>query len=584
MLPAAPGRLSTTTDWPSPAAMPCATTRAVVSVLPPGAKPTTKRTARSGFQSAPCAAVVGGLAAAAAGTSVASRLRRCIVSSRPGFTTSRAADPERERGFAAHPLRPSGHFGRSIDDDGFAERNAAIQAPQGPACATPAHAAGAAAGAASVDRDREGTVPDDRGIQQQTTQSNSTQPAAGASSRGALAGVRVVDLTQFEAGTSCTQALAWLGAEVIKVEEPGRGEQGRRASADRPDADSYYFMVLNANKRSVTANLKSEKGRAVLRRLIEKGDVFIENFAPGAVERLGFGWEEVRRINPRIIYAQIKGFAEDGPYASYPAFDMIAQAAGGVMSITGEPDGRPIKPGVTLGDTGAGLHLALGILAALIQRNATGEGQRVTVAMQEAMVNFCRIAFAAQLISGRTAGRHGNQSMIGTNAPSEAYPCAPGGPNDYCFIYTSRAAEHQWEKLLKVIGREDLKTDPRFDGPFARCNNHEALDAIIAEWTRQHDKHTVMRMMGDAGVPAGAVLDCRELENDPHLRRREVFVEVDHPVRGKFVIPGWPVKMSGSQVPVEPPPVLGADTEAVYGGLLGLSMDEIAALRAEKAI
>lgn len=426
-------------------------------------------------------------------------------------------------------------------------------------------------------------MPNDDSLAQ-TAGGKQQQPSTAHAQAGALAGLRVIDLTQFEAGTSCTQSLAWLGAEVIKVEEPARGEQGRRASADRPDADSYYFMVLNANKRSVTANLKSEKGRDLLRRLIEKGDVFIENFAPGVIERLGFGWEEVRKINPRIIYAQIKGFAEDGPYASYPAFDMIAQATGGVMSITGEPDGRPLKPGVTLGDTGAGLHLAVGILAAIIQRNRTGEGQRVTVAMQEAMINFCRIAFAAQLISGRTAQRYGNQSMIGANAPSESYPCAPGGPNDYCFIYTSRAGEHQWERLLKVIGREDLKNDPRFADPHARFRNHEALDAIIAEWTRKHDKHTVMKLMGDAGVPAGAVLDTGELVNDPHLRRREIFAEVDHPVRGKFVIPGWPVKMSASHIPVAPPPVLGADTEAVYGELLGLSKDEIAALRAEKAI
>jgi formyl-CoA transferase len=399
------------------------------------------------------------------------------------------------------------------------------------------------------------------------------RPAPARAQGGALAGIRVIDLTQFEAGTSCTQSLAWLGAEVIKVEEPNRGEQGRRASADRPDADSYYFMVLNANKRSVTCNLKSEKGRELLRRLIGKGDVFIENFAPGAIERLGFGWEEVRRINPRIIYAQVKGFAEDGPYGNYPAFDMIAQATGGVMSITGEPDGRPLKPGVTLGDTGAGLHLALGILAAIIQRSRTGEGQRVTVAMQEAMVNYCRIAFAAQLISGRTPQR-----------AERGLSLRAGRANDYCFIYTSRAGEHQWERLLKVIGREDLKADPRFADPHARYRNHVALDAIIAEWTRKHDKHTVMRLMGDAGVPAGAVLDCGELVNDPHLRRREVFVEVDHPVRGRFVIPGWPVKMSASRVPVMAPPVLGADTEAVYGELLGLSADEIAALRAEKAI
>src|SRR5262252_3455481 len=313
--------------------------------------------------------------------------------------------------------------------------------------------------------------------------------------RGALHGVRVVDLTQFEAGTSLTQTLAWLGAEVIKVEEPTKGEQGRGASTDKKGVDSHYFMLLNANKRSVTANLKTEKGRALLRGLIEKADVFAENFAPGVIERLGFGYDVVREINPRIIYVSVKGFGDDGPYRNYLAFDMIAQATGGAMSITGEPDGRPIKPGPTIGDTGTGLHGAIGVLAALYQRQFTGEGQRIQCAMQDCVINYGRISYAAQYLWGHAAPRMGNQSIMGTNSPSETYPCKGGGPNDYCYIYTSRATSEHWDRLLKFIGREELVGDSRFATAQMRFKHRDEVDVMISNWTRKFDKHTVMKML-----------------------------------------------------------------------------------------
>jgi formyl-CoA transferase len=397
--------------------------------------------------------------------------------------------------------------------------------------------------------------------------------------------VTVVDLTQFEAGTSCTQSLAWLGANVIKVEEPTRGEQGRSASAERPGLDSFYFMYLNSNKRSVTANLKHEKGRELLRALIKKADVFVENFAPGVIEKLGFSFDEVRKINPSIIYAQIKGFAPEGPYGKYPSFDMIAQAVGGAVAITGEEGGRPLKPGVTLGDTGTGLHCAIGILAALYQRKVTGKGQRIEVAMQEAVINFSRIAFARQALKGDPAPRVGNQSILGVTAPSELFPCKGDGPNDYCFVYTSRSPlNHQWHKLLTVIGRPELIGDKRFESPEARWDNRVEVDAMIANWTKNHDKFAVMKILGEAGVPAGAVVSTMDLTEDPFLNQREAFVMVKHPVRGDMKMPGWPVKMTESYVKSTAAPLLGADSEAVYGELLGLQPAELRALKDEKAI
>lgn len=402
--------------------------------------------------------------------------------------------------------------------------------------------------------------------------------------RPALAGVRVVDLTQFEAGTSCTETLAWLGAEVIKVEEPKRGDQGRAASTERPGVDSYYFLLLNANKRSVTCNLKDPRGRDILCRLIEQADVFVENFGPGVIERLGFDYDAVSRVNPRIIYTQIKGFGTGSPYQDYLAFDMIAQAVGGAMSTTGEANGRPLKPGPTIGDTGTGLHAAIGILGALYQRQSTGRGQRIEVAMQDAVINFCRIAYSSQMMWGTPAPRVGNRGVLGTNAPSEAYPCKGGGPNDYCYIYTTRAANHHWERLLHVIERDDLVDDPRFKDNTDRWEHRDEVDEVIKPWVAQRTKREVMETLGKAGIPAGAVFDTSELISDPYLRERGMFATVEHPARGQVTMPGWPVKMSESCVPVAAAPLLGQDNVDVYGQLLGYTAEQVQALHAEEVI
>jgi formyl-CoA transferase len=408
----------------------------------------------------------------------------------------------------------------------------------------------------------------------------------GASSPGhttALQGLRVIDLTQFEAGTSCTQLLAWLGAEVIKIEPPLKGEQGRYSSTE-PGVDSHYFLQLNANKKSITLNLKSEAGRQLLGRLIKVGDILVENFAPGVMEKFGFGPDEVHQINPGIVFARIKGFAPEGPYAGFLAFDPIAQAAGGALSITGEPTGRPLKPGPNFADSGAGLHCTIGILAALNQRHHTGRGQVVDVAMQDCMINFMRIAYAAQAMFEKPAVRTANQSIFAGTSPSEVYRCKGDGPNDYCYIYTTRAGNTQWHKVLEVIGRQDLLGDPRFETPALRAQHASIIDAIISEWTRERDKLEVMRCMGEAMVPASAVFDTMELWSDPHLRERGTFVSFEHPKRGTLTIPGNMIKLSDSKVPVSCPPELGQFNDAIYGDLLGMSAAQIEGLRQAKVI
>jgi formyl-CoA transferase len=404
----------------------------------------------------------------------------------------------------------------------------------------------------------------------------------------ALDGIQVLDLTQFEAGTSCTETLAWLGADVIKVEKPGTGEQGRYSSRERPDRDAFYFILLNANKRSVTLNLADERGKGILRTLIRKADVFIENFAPGAIERLGFDPEAVRAINPRIVYARIKGFGPGSPHERYLVYDSVAQAAGGAVSITGESmDRTPVKPGPNMADTGSGLHAVIGILAALFDRERTGVGQTVEISMQEAVINFCRVAYAQQFRTGQPAKRLGTKNQLMASSPSGLYPCKPGGPNDYCFIYGSRAGDagnRQWQRLLEAMGRHDMIGDPRFTSPELRYEHMEIVDQAITDWTMTKSKHEVMKHLGEAMVPVGAVFDTMELMNDPFLRERGMFVTVDHPRWGEITIPGSPIRLSDSRVAVTPAPLLGQHTREVYSELVGLGPEELARLEQEGVI
>jgi len=398
----------------------------------------------------------------------------------------------------------------------------------------------------------------------------------------ALQGIKVLDLTQFEAGPSCTEALAWLGADVVKVEEPNRGEPGRWGFSDRPDADSHYFIYYNLNKRSITCNLKTDEGKALLTRLIEKADVLVENMAPGTFARLGFDYPRLSEINSRLIFAQVKGFAPESPHANYLCFDMIAQAAGGAYSLTGETHGRPLKPGPNVGDTGTGMLCAMGIVAALYQRMATGRGQHIQIAMRDAMLNYCRTPMSRQACRDDVLPRAGN-TIMGT-APGGLYKCTPGGLDDWCYIFASRGNEEHWRRLVRAIGREDLLDDPRMaDGPM-RAANRAAVDAAITEWTSKRTKHEVMEIIAGAGVPCGAVLNTLELMHDPDLHARGMMQKIDHPVRGPVTVPGWPLRMSGSKVALKCAPIHGADNEAIFGEWLGCSAADVREMRQRKVL
>ena len=400
---------------------------------------------------------------------------------------------------------------------------------------------------------------------------------------GLLTGIKVLDLTQFEAGTSCTQVLAWLGADVVKVENPNGGDPGRRTGSTTPHKDDPYFLNYNSNKRSITVNVKSARGLQIVKDLAKKADVFMENFAPGAIERLGLGYDVLSELNPGIIYGQVKGFGEGSPYENNLAFDMIAQACSGLMSITGEPDGRPAKPGATLGDSGTGMLMCISILASLHKRKETGKGVHLQVAMQDAMLHYIRNSFCLTTKTGKPAPRAGAKTLEATNPPSDIYPCAPGGPNDYVYVYTSRGNPQHWPRLLEAIGRKDLIGDPRFDTREARVENSAEIDRIITEFTSKRDKYECMRVIG-AAVPSGAVRDTLEILNDANFQERAIIQKIEHPHHGTFKMAGWPVRFNGIPAAVKPAPLLGQHSGEALKDWLGMDDAQVATLHTDKII
>jgi formyl-CoA transferase len=346
---------------------------------------------------------------------------------------------------------------------------------------------------------------------------------------------------------------------------------------DRPDADSLFFLSFNANKKSLTLNLKSPQGKEVFRRLLATADVLLENFGPGALDRLGFGYAALRTEYPRLVYASIKGFGSYGPHADYKSYEPIAQAMGGAMSVTGFADGPPTYTWAAIGDSGTGMHCVMGILAALLQRHTTGEGQHVEVSMQDAVVNLIRVALRDHQRFGKPLQRAGNQLNA---VPATTYRCAPGGPNDYVMLL---AQQQMWHALLKAIGREDLIGDARYETAEARAQHVDDVNAVIEAWTSTRNKHEVTRILSAAGVPCGAVQDTGEVLNDPHLHAREMIVEVAHPVRGSYLTAGNPVKLSASPTKIESAPLLGQHNHEVLTSL-GYGQADIAALKAAGAI
>jgi len=412
----------------------------------------------------------------------------------------------------------------------------------------------------------------------------------------ALKGYRILDFTHVQSGPTCTQLLAWFGADVIKVERAGEGDATRGQLRDIPDADSLYFTMLNHNKRSITVDTKKPRGKAVLETLIKTCDVLVENFAPGALDRMGFSWERIHELNPRMVVASVKGFGP-GKYEDCKVYENVAQCTGGAASTTGFADGLPMVSGAQIGDSGTGLHLALGILAALLQRHETGRGQKVLAPMQDAVLNLCRVKLRDQQRLERTHTLHeypqypdgkfgdavpraGNAS--GGGQPGSILKCKgwETDPNAYVYFITQAAV---WPVICKLIGEEDWITDEAFATPAARLLHLKPIFGRIEQWTMTKTKFEVMDICNPLDIPCGPILSMKEIAEEPALRANGTIVEVDHPVRGKYLTVGNPIKMSDSPTVVTRSPLLGEHTEEVLREL-GYAETDIAALREERVI
>ena len=406
----------------------------------------------------------------------------------------------------------------------------------------------------------------------------------------ALSGIRILDMTHVQAGPTSSQLMAFLGADVIKVESPW-GDATRKQLVDIPGADSLYFTMLNCNKRSITLNLKNERGKEIFTKLIERCDVVMENFGPGVLDRLGFSWEQVHKINPRIIMASIKGFGTEGPYAAFKAYENVAQAMGGAMSTSGLQGGPPVVTGAQIGDSGTGVHLMAGILAAIIQRERTGRGQYVECAMMDCVMNLVRVKWRdhQRLDHGPLAEyssqdfedfapRAGNDS--GGGQLGNAIQCKPGGPNDYLYVVVQ---EHVWNALANRIGGEELANDPRFVNIDARRENQGEMWELLTEFASNYTKRELMVILNEIDVPCGPIMSTRDLANDDHVKLREMYVELDHPQRGKWYNLGCPMKLSDSPVEVKRSPLLGEHTDEILSDVLEYGGEEIEALKAAGA-
>ncbi|MCG5235601.1 formyl-CoA transferase [Xanthobacter oligotrophicus] len=413
----------------------------------------------------------------------------------------------------------------------------------------------------------------------------------------ALEGVRILDFTHVQSGPSCTQLLAWFGADVIKVERPGEGDVTRGQLRDVGDADSLYFTMLNSNKRSITLDTKTADGKAVLEDLVRRCDVLVENFAPGALDRMGLTWERLSSINPRLILASVKGFGP-GPFEDCKVYENVAQCAGGAASTTGFRDGPPVVSAAQIGDSGTGLHLALGIVTALFQREHTGRGQKVLCAMQDAVLNLCRVKlrdqqrlghgplkeysqFGEGVPFGETVPRAGNDS--GGGQPGRILRCKgwEQDPNAYIYFITQGPV---WSKICDVIGEPEWKTKPDYASPAARLPHLNEIFTRIEAWTMAHTKFEAMEILNQYDIPCGPILSMKEIAEDRSLYATGTLVEVEHPVRGTYLTVGNPIKLSDNQVDVERSPLLGEHTDEVLSQVLGLTPDRIDALRQSGAL